>query len=305
MAAGDTQITIAGNLVDDPELRFTPAGQPVAKFRVASTPRFRDNTTGEWKDGDSLFLTCNVWRQAAENVAETLTRGMRVIVSGGCGSGRTRRRKARSGPSTRLRWTRWPLSAERVGQGQPGLTERVGWPGRAGAAVWRPGKSGRRRCGPVGVRQPWQRHRRASLLGRAVPGAELVLEHFARGVTGSSARITRPAGEARGREKGRPAAVNPGLPGPLPRPPENGGRRALAERRRPSSIQAGIASGSAPASRHSRAADRASGSSSSPSDVPSRMPATSASKSARPAASARSSASAAAPSSAVSGRHCA
>ena len=72
MAAGDTQITIAGNLVEDPELRFTPAGQPVARFRVASTPRFRDNASGEWKDGDSLFLTCNVWRQAAENVAETL-----------------------------------------------------------------------------------------------------------------------------------------------------------------------------------------------------------------------------------------
>ena len=82
MAAGDTQITVVGNLVDDPELRFTPAGQPVARFRVASTPRFRDNATGEWKDGDSLFLTCNVWRQAAENVAESLQRGMRVIVSG-------------------------------------------------------------------------------------------------------------------------------------------------------------------------------------------------------------------------------
>src|SRR5207248_9700979 len=82
MAAGDTQITIAGNLVHDPDLRFAPAGQPVARFRVASTPRFRDNSTGEWKDGDSLFLTCNVWRQAAENVAESLTKGMRVIVSG-------------------------------------------------------------------------------------------------------------------------------------------------------------------------------------------------------------------------------
>ena len=82
MAAGDTQITIAGNLVDDPELRFTPAGQPVARFRVASTPRYLDKSTNEWKDGDSLFLTCNVWRQAAENVAESLTRGMRVIVSG-------------------------------------------------------------------------------------------------------------------------------------------------------------------------------------------------------------------------------
>ncbi len=82
MAAGDTQITVVGNLVDDPELRFTPAGQPVARFRVASTPRFRDNASGEWKDGDSLFLTCNVWRQAAEHVAESLQRGMRVIVSG-------------------------------------------------------------------------------------------------------------------------------------------------------------------------------------------------------------------------------
>ena len=82
MAAGDTQITIAGNLVDDPELRYTPTGQAVTKFRVASTPRFRDSASGEWKDGDSLFLTCNVWRQAAENVAESLQRGMRVIVTG-------------------------------------------------------------------------------------------------------------------------------------------------------------------------------------------------------------------------------
>jgi single-strand DNA-binding protein len=82
MAAGDTPITIAGTLVDDPELRYTQTGQAVAKFRIASTPRFRDNATGEWKDGDSLFLSCNVWRQAAENAAESLQRGMRVIVSG-------------------------------------------------------------------------------------------------------------------------------------------------------------------------------------------------------------------------------
>jgi len=82
MAAGDTPITVVGNLVADPELRFTASGQPVATFRVASTPRIRDNATNEWKDGDSLFLTCNVWRQAAENVAESLQRGMRVIVTG-------------------------------------------------------------------------------------------------------------------------------------------------------------------------------------------------------------------------------
>jgi single-strand DNA-binding protein len=82
MAAGDTPITIVGNLVADPELRFTASGQPVATFRVASTPRVMDRQTNEWKDGDSLFLTCNVWRQAAENVAESLQRGMRVIVTG-------------------------------------------------------------------------------------------------------------------------------------------------------------------------------------------------------------------------------
>jgi single-strand DNA-binding protein len=82
MAAGDTTITIVGNLVGDPELRYTPTGQAVANFRIASTPRFMDRTTNEWKDGDSLFLSCNVWRQAAENVAESLQRGMRVIVQG-------------------------------------------------------------------------------------------------------------------------------------------------------------------------------------------------------------------------------
>ncbi|KAA6220751.1 single-stranded DNA-binding protein [Streptomyces griseoflavus] len=80
--AGETVITVVGNLVDDPELRFTPSGAAVAKFRVASTPRTFDRQTNEWKDGESLFLTCSVWRQAAENVAESLTRGTRVIVQG-------------------------------------------------------------------------------------------------------------------------------------------------------------------------------------------------------------------------------
>ncbi|UNZ18424.1 single-stranded DNA-binding protein [Streptomyces sp. 891-h] len=80
--AGETVITVVGNLVDDPELRFTPSGAAVAKFRVASTPRTFDRQTNEWKDGESLFLTCSVWRQAAENVAESLTKGTRVIVQG-------------------------------------------------------------------------------------------------------------------------------------------------------------------------------------------------------------------------------
>jgi single-strand DNA-binding protein len=80
--AGETIITVVGNLTADPELRFTPSGAPVANFTVASTPRTFDKNSNEWKDGDALFLNCAVWRQAAENVAESLTKGMRVIVQG-------------------------------------------------------------------------------------------------------------------------------------------------------------------------------------------------------------------------------
>jgi len=80
--AGDTIITVIGNLTADPELRFTPSGAAVANFTVASTPRIFDRQTNEWKDGEALFLRCNIWREAAENVAESLTRGSRVIVSG-------------------------------------------------------------------------------------------------------------------------------------------------------------------------------------------------------------------------------
>ena len=80
--AGDTTITVVGNLTADPELRFTPSGAAVANFTVASTPRIYDRQSGEWKDGDALFLRCNIWREAAENVAESLMRGSRVIVTG-------------------------------------------------------------------------------------------------------------------------------------------------------------------------------------------------------------------------------
>ena len=80
--AGDTVITVIGNLTADPELRFTPAGAAVANFTVASTPRTFDRQTSEWKDGDALFMRCNIWREAAENVAESLTKGARVVVSG-------------------------------------------------------------------------------------------------------------------------------------------------------------------------------------------------------------------------------
>jgi single-strand DNA-binding protein len=80
--AGETVITVVGNLTNDPELRFTPSGAAVASFTVASTPRTLDKATNEWKDGEALFLRCSVWRQAAENVAESLQRGARVIVQG-------------------------------------------------------------------------------------------------------------------------------------------------------------------------------------------------------------------------------
>ncbi len=152
MAAGDTQITIAGNLVDDPELRFTPAGQPVARFRVASTPRFRDNSTGEWKDGDSLFLTCNVWRQAAENVAESLTRGMRVIVSG-----RLRQRSYETKEGEKR--TVYEVEVDDVGPSLRNASAKVNRIARSGAGDGGYGggqrSSGGRSSGSGGEPDPW------------------------------------------------------------------------------------------------------------------------------------------------------
>ena len=180
MAAGDTQITIAGNLVEDPELRFTPAGQPVARFRVASTPRFRDNATGEWKDGDSLFLTCNVWRQAAENVAESLTRGMRVIVSGRLRqrSYETKEGEKRTvyevevddvGPSLRNASAKVNRVA-RSGGGDGGYGGGQRNQGGGGRPVGRrPGRLRRRGGGPVGERHIRRLLRRAAVLGRRYP----------------------------------------------------------------------------------------------------------------------------------------
>lgn len=140
MAAGDTQITIIGNLVDDPELRYTPTGQAVAKFRVASTPRFRDNSTGEWKDGDSLFLTCNVWRQAAENAAESLQRGMRVIVSGRL---RQRSYETREGEKR----TVYEVEADEVGPSLRNASAKVVKSNRSGGGFGNSGGSG----GPAGA----------------------------------------------------------------------------------------------------------------------------------------------------------
>ncbi|MFD3537989.1 single-stranded DNA-binding protein [Streptomyces sp. NPDC058662] len=116
--AGETVITVVGNLVDDPELRFTPSGAAVAKFRVASTPRIFDKQTNEWKDGEGLFLTCSVWRQAAENVAESLQRGMRVIVQG--------RLKQRSYEDREgVKRTVYELDVEEVGPSLKSATAKV------------------------------------------------------------------------------------------------------------------------------------------------------------------------------------
>ena len=116
--SGETVITIIGNLVDEPELRWTPGGAAVAKFRVASTPRTFDKQTNEWKDGESLFLTCSVWRQAAENVAESLQRGMRVIVQG--------RLKQRSYEDREgVKRTVYELDVEEVGPSLKNATAKV------------------------------------------------------------------------------------------------------------------------------------------------------------------------------------
>lgn len=116
--AGETVITVVGNLVDDPELRFTPAGHAVAKFRIASTPRTYDKSANEWKDGESLFLTVEAWRKLGENVAESLHRGARVIVQG-----RLKQRAYEDGNGVKR--TVYELEAEEVGPSLRNATAAV------------------------------------------------------------------------------------------------------------------------------------------------------------------------------------
>jgi len=124
--AGETPITLVGNLVDDPELRFTSNGQAVARFRVASTPRVYDRQAGEWRDGESLFLTCTAWRQMAENVAESLTRGTRVIVYG-----RLRQRSYENREGERR--TALEVEVDEVGPSLRNATARITKAARQGA----------------------------------------------------------------------------------------------------------------------------------------------------------------------------
>ncbi|MFF8292682.1 single-stranded DNA-binding protein [Streptomyces sp. NPDC016309] len=158
--AGETVITVVGNLVDDPELRFTPSGAAVAKFRVASTPRTFDRQTNEWKDGESLFLTCSVWRQAAENVAESLQRGMRVVVQG--------RLKQRSYEDREgVKRTVFELDVEEVGPSLKNATAKVtkttgrggqggyGGGGQQGGGNWGGAPGGGQQGGGAPADDPW------------------------------------------------------------------------------------------------------------------------------------------------------
>jgi single-strand DNA-binding protein len=146
--AGETVITVVGNLVDDPELRFTPSGAAVANFRIASTPRTFDKQTNDWKDGDALFLTCSVWRQAAENVAESLQKGMRVVVQGRL---KSRQYETREGEKR----TVFEIDVEEVGPSLKYATAKVtraqrsgGGGGYSGGAPQGGGQSG-------GQSDPW------------------------------------------------------------------------------------------------------------------------------------------------------
>src|SRR5918995_4890593 len=144
--AGETTITVIGNLVDDPELRFPPSGAAVANFRIASTPRTFDRQTNEWKDGDALFLTCSVWRQAAENVAESLQKGMRVVVQGRL---KSRQYETREGE----RRTVFEIDADEVGPSLKYATAKVTRATRSGGGGGY-GQSGGGQ-GQSGAEDPW------------------------------------------------------------------------------------------------------------------------------------------------------
>jgi single-strand DNA-binding protein len=146
--SGETVITVIGNLVDDPELRFTANGAAVAKFRVASTPRTFDKQTNEWRDGESLFLSCSVWRQAAEHVAESLQRGTRVIVQG--------RLKQRSYEDREgVKRTVFELDVEEIGPSLRNATAKVTKAGGSGQGKQEAYQAASRRSSQEGREDPW------------------------------------------------------------------------------------------------------------------------------------------------------
>jgi len=141
--AGETVITVVGNLVDDPELRFTPSGAAVANFRIASTPRTFDRQSNEWKDGEALFLSCAVWRQAAENVAESLQKGMRVVVQGRL---KSRQYETREGEKR----TAFEIDVEEVGPSLKYATAKVARVSRQGGGGGYGGGQGGQQGGSSG-----------------------------------------------------------------------------------------------------------------------------------------------------------
>ena len=145
--AGETVITVVGNLTDDPELRFTPSGAAVANFTVASTPRSFNKQTNEWEDGEALFLRCSIWRQAAENVAESLQRGMRVVVQGRL---RARTWETREGEKR----TSFEIDVEEIGPSLKFATAKVNRVSRGGGGGgFSSGGQGRQAGAPVD--DPW------------------------------------------------------------------------------------------------------------------------------------------------------
>ncbi len=146
--AGDTVITVIGNLVDDPELRFTPSGAAVANFRIASTPRTFDKQSNEWKDGETLWLGCSVWRQAAENVAESLTKGTRVIVQGRL---KSRSYETREGEKR----TVFEIDVEEVGPSLRSATAKVNRASRSGGPSSYGNQSGGQSSGGQPADDPW------------------------------------------------------------------------------------------------------------------------------------------------------
>ncbi len=162
--AGDTQITVVGNLVDDPELRFTPSGAAVANFRIASTPRTFDRQSNEWKDGEALFLSCAVWRQAAENVAESLQKGMRVVVQGNL---RSRQYETREGEKR----TVFEIQVDEVGPSLKYATAKVTRTQRQGGSSYGGGgQQGGGQGGAPSDNDPWATPQAAAPQGGGAGG---------------------------------------------------------------------------------------------------------------------------------------
>ena len=198
--AGETVITVVGNLVDDPELRFTPSGAAVANFRIASTPRTFDKQTNEWKDGDALFLSCSVWRQAAENVAESLQKGMRVVVQGRL---KQRSYETREGEKR----TVVELDVDEVGPSLKYATAKV-------ARVQRSGGGGGYGSQGGGGDDPWA----SSPARAAASGGQPAQGGQPQGGGPGRRFLGRPAGR-RPAQGGRPSRTTPGPAGGSDEPP--------------------------------------------------------------------------------------